>query len=655
MKSILSIISVFNIIIILSTGCSRQNEDIQLSEAIEISGSNRNELEYVLSYYKSDSLKLEAAKFLIRNMPGHYSYADTVRVNRYYNSVDSILNNLAGQSIDNIRDTIDSLAQMWNIDKVPKIMDIQIISSDFLIQNIDEAFRQWREEPWCSHLSFDEFCEYILPYKSVELQPFDSWRTEFKELYSDELEKLRYADLFRNSSFTAATIVRDNMNINYHPTLAKSFQIPILRTSTRLRLMFGLCKDYVVLVNTVFRSMGIPVSMEFTPQWSYQDKGHDWNTVFTRKGLNVPFCGLFSSPSNQAMPYENMPKAYRHTYAQNLELRELNKKEKYVPPLLRNLFLKDVTQNHITTVTLYIDAKKVIDEFAYLAIASGTKWNVVGWGRVLNNSIVFENVGRECIYLPVDYDSDGQQQPISAPIRVKANGEIKILKPDLKHRKAITLRRKYPIRDYVYSNAFKLLGGEFQAASKVDFSDARTIAILKEPSSEGQIISVPDTIGAYRYWRYINNNEGNHGSIAEIYFIGLDNKNISGSIIGSEALDDNSKNSIKNAFDGKLLTNFNSKASSGGWVGMDIGSPQILKSIIYYARGDGNAIEPGDQYELLYWDETTQWTSLGYKIAEGISVEYDNVPNNSLLLLRNRTKGNEEHVFVYENDEQKWW
>lgn len=42
-----------------------------------LAGDNQGELEKVLEHYAGEPMKLEAARFLIENMPGHYSYADT--------------------------------------------------------------------------------------------------------------------------------------------------------------------------------------------------------------------------------------------------------------------------------------------------------------------------------------------------------------------------------------------------------------------------------------------------------------------------------------------------------------------------------------------------------------------------------------------------
>ena len=56
-----------------------------LEQALEIAGNNRPELEEVLAHYKNegDVQKLEAARYLIENMPWHFSYS-TNRIDDYY-------------------------------------------------------------------------------------------------------------------------------------------------------------------------------------------------------------------------------------------------------------------------------------------------------------------------------------------------------------------------------------------------------------------------------------------------------------------------------------------------------------------------------------------------------------------------------------------
>jgi hypothetical protein len=56
-----------------------------ITQTLELAGSNRPELEKVLSHYKNDSLKLRAARFLIENMAYHYTITSPVLTAYYQN------------------------------------------------------------------------------------------------------------------------------------------------------------------------------------------------------------------------------------------------------------------------------------------------------------------------------------------------------------------------------------------------------------------------------------------------------------------------------------------------------------------------------------------------------------------------------------------
>ena len=58
----------------------KAKEESMLEYALSQAGDNRKELEYVIKYYEGDSLKREAARFLIRNMVYHFGYEKRERV-----------------------------------------------------------------------------------------------------------------------------------------------------------------------------------------------------------------------------------------------------------------------------------------------------------------------------------------------------------------------------------------------------------------------------------------------------------------------------------------------------------------------------------------------------------------------------------------------
>ena len=107
-------------------------------------------------------------------------------------------------------------------------------------------------------------------------------------------------------------------------------------------------------------------------------------------------------------------------------------------------------------------------------------------------------------------------------------------------------------------------------------------------------------------------------------------------------------------FDGDPFTYFDAPRPDGCWVGLDFGKEVEISKIALLPVNDDNHIAENELYELYYFDG--EWVSLGRKTGDhNFYLQYDNVPENSLLLLRNHTKGREERIFTYENGKQVWW
>lgn len=59
--------------------------------------------------------------------------------------------------------------------------DVKYIKADFLIHQIELAFNQWQTRPWNEGVDFENFKEYLLPYR-VENEPLDYWRDSISPL-----------------------------------------------------------------------------------------------------------------------------------------------------------------------------------------------------------------------------------------------------------------------------------------------------------------------------------------------------------------------------------------------------------------------------------------------------------------------------------------
>lgn len=635
--------------------CQKREEDIMLRQALELAGSNRAELEKVLDYYAGDSLKLEAAKFLIRNMPGHYSYVDTAAINKYAHAVFFVVNSLKGEKDKNtIRDSIDRVAKEMGIDTLKIMPDCQFITADFLIQNIDTAFHDWQHGPWAKHVCFDDFCEWILPYKVEELQPLDNWRTRLKKYCSEGVNELSCCDQLCNSPFAAAKILNRNLSDSLRPTMADPIHYANIPTEFRAQLPFGRCGDYTSMATTILRSHGIPVVWQFTPQWARRSMGHAWNVLLSEDGRKIPFDGISGKIGEERGGEVIMPKIYRYTYSLNKRLVEINNSGEFVPNLFRNIFISDVTKEIIKCSDVTLKTRDVKNKYVYLHVFDNQNWVPVAYGTIKNNKATFKDVGENVLYLPAIYVNN-QMIPISDPFILGHYGRVRRIVPNKKKKEDIILYRKYPVKQYFYQFITRLNDGEFQASNDPNFNTYYVAYHIKEGKPSGQKVRLSDTIPPCRYWRYTSQNKKSFCNIAEVMFFAKDDTaKLQGKVIGTDgSWHDNPAHTKEMVFDGDILTSFDAPNSSGDWVGLDMGRPVKVNSIVYYGRSDGNGVEIGDEYELLYWDG--KWKSMGRQKAKTVYVKYKSVPQDALYLLKNHTKGTDERIFTLEDGKQVWW
>ena len=149
MKNIITII----LSLLLTASCTQ--DSMYIHYALRAAGKNKSELKAVMRHYRTidkDPEKLRAAKYLIANMPAHYSYRDTAAINSYYSKALEILG--TGPSPDWQRDTLRQIGDREYAGLTRNIIpDVEVITADYLIYSIDRAFHEWRTRPWSRHLT----------------------------------------------------------------------------------------------------------------------------------------------------------------------------------------------------------------------------------------------------------------------------------------------------------------------------------------------------------------------------------------------------------------------------------------------------------------------------------------------------------------------
>lgn len=660
MKNIITIL----LSLLLTASCTQ--DSMYMHYALRAAGKNKSELKAVLRHYRTidkDPEKLLAAKYLIANMPAHYSYRDTAAINSYYSKALEILG--TGPSPDWQRDTLRQIGDREYAGLTHNIIpDVEVITADYLIYSIDRAFQEWRTRPWSRHLTYDEFQEWILPYKVTELQSLDAWRDTLPAHYTDSISTVPADDVERNSISGAIEIVRGEIHskqsaIGHRVIWENRGSIPMRSAATWVRMTYGSCMDYVTMGTAVFRSVGLPAAVDQVPSWGRNSEGHSWYVFLSDRGREEPT--INSLIIGAGMPFytnERIPKVWRTTYTINRDMVKYRNTAKYVYPF--DLCQKDVTSHYTRTSDLVIEtdhkqtAKLTDKKYVYIAMAvnsGGPQWKVLDLGILKRGKAHFKNMGREMLYIALGYDGR-KLIPISRPFILHKSGAVEYIdNPDDSNAKTISmdLRRKYYENYNVVNMRRRILGGKIQCSDRPDFKDAVTLYTIKHTDIPYLIELNADR--PYRYWRYLTPN-GSWGSISELSFHDANKNRLTGrGIANPEAGQD----AIDRAYDGNLLSNFEINQPDGNWVGMDMGKPTIVKYASVSPRSDDNDICPGSEYELFCFDGQ-KWSSLGYQRAEDNILHYDNIPLNTLLWLRNYTRGNNERPFmVKENGDIDWW
>lgn len=628
------------------------NSDRYLEDALNAAGENRTELESVLQHYSDDELKEKAARYLIENMPMHYSY-DTTVTRLFYDDVLAVL--ITDMSPDEKRDSIASLSQnRYAFMPEIKVNDITAITSDYLIHTIDHAFRQW-ERPWAQHLSFEEFCDILLPYKLTDGQVPDYWRDTLSAHFSDGLNSTAPSDYKGNSAYGALETMRNEicskMNVQIRWTdygghsLAAANVMPYMAT--------GSCYDYVTMATLAFRSAGIPVNVDMVPLWGRNHEGHTWYTLLNDRGMQIPARNdITTSPGMGFYPYERFPKVWRISYAINRRTQEyLEKCGSYG----FNPFLKDVTGLYFNTSHLKIPLFKrgiTNEKYAYIAmfsVTSDNSWQILDFGEIKGRHAYFKNMGRNMQYIVLAYVKD-RLIPVSDPFIVCKDGSVRIIRADMEKLRSVDLKRKYYQSYNVVDMRNRLLGAQLQCASRSDFSDAITLYTINATDIPDRISVSPDK--PYRYWRYLSA-DGTYGSVAEVAFFDSDGNRLTGHGIACSAA---SQDAIDRAFDNDWLSNFETESANGNWVGMDFGKEQTVSQIRVVPRSDDNDIHPGQVYELRYLDSRSRWRSAGTVTATDNTLHFDSIPDGGFMWLINHTVGLNERPFLINQDGTvEWW
>jgi len=672
-------------------GCSSPHPK-GVEETLKMAGENRPELEKVLEHYRQrpeDSLKYRAACFLVEHMKWHASAEritpPTPALREWISRIDS-MHRYMTQNVKDIHlhspakekiyaqytQVTHLLLKTVPVD-TPRVEkgyfpDPRHVNAAFLTSQIDHAFQTWKTSPHARHLSFEQFREMILPYRTIIGYPFYANGKELNELIgyhlhqSDQKTLKEFAKRFELYSETI------------YNTLSPYSRKPLPGSSHFLSGKLVDCLSTAHHTCVAFRAYGIPAAVDYNLSFRAKE-GRHFHTILRDSAGNTLLYKPGNSFDTLNLAAIHGPSMFRNTFgAQDDSPFMLRGKGEKVPEAFNTPCIREVTAEYYRVAPVEIPLPKAIpNRVVYLYTFAPNETGLVPatWGTVdsTRNVTRFPNAVYHVVYFPVYLQGD-RLVAYAAPFYLTPTdtlytnyNQVIIQSEKTDSPDSLTLIRKFPQKRYLRQRIEKMVGGRFEGANRADFSDAVLLATIDTPPPPYLQELTPRVVYPFRYYRYVAPKPTTYSNMATLEF--LSGENSTGTpatplpVHSPEAINSTPKIYTKVlpdtenyphlkhslAYDNNILTFSNENP-----LVMPLTHPTRVVKIRFAPANAANHVEVGHLYELRYWDKS--WQSAGTRVARYNFLTFEGVPLGRLYWLRDLTTGKEELPFLYRNGKQ---
>lgn len=150
--------------------------------------------------------------------------------------------------------------------------DAKSLSADFLLENVEYAYKARAEFPWAKEVPDSVFLNDVVAYANLN-ENRESWRKDFYERFKKYVAPCK---TMREAIDSVNKNVRDELLVDYNTKREKPDQAPY----ESMRQHMASCSGLSILLTDAFRAVGIPSRVAGTPAW-HDDRGnHNWNEVW---------------------------------------------------------------------------------------------------------------------------------------------------------------------------------------------------------------------------------------------------------------------------------------------------------------------------------------------------------------------------------------
>lgn len=201
--------------------------------------------------------------------------------------------------------------------------DLKNLSAEFLLENLNYAYKVMHEVKWGSEIPKEIFLNYVLPYASLH-ERRDNWRKDFYDQFFPLVKNL---DSPSEATLLLNDKVWDIVNVRYSTKRPKADQSPFESIDAGLASCTGLS----ILLIDVCRSVGIPARFVGVPLWKDHSGNHSWVEIWNN---GWHFIGAFEkSPLNETWFGERAKTSDDSNWKYSIYAASFKKTDVIFPPL----------------------------------------------------------------------------------------------------------------------------------------------------------------------------------------------------------------------------------------------------------------------------------------------------------------------------------
>lgn len=295
------------------------------------------------------------------------------------------------------------------------------LDPDLLIKYLKNRLQLRKNASWTKTLSDEDFKKYVLPFKYEHHPMQDSWYLDFAEDIFDAIDTTEIANLPKKEALIDLT---NKVLLHFSDfRLSESYQQnAFIPSYDVVKNKAGSCNDKAKVNRYALSSIGVPTTVDFTPEKGNSKQGHSWNTLQINDTSFIaydPFwtgiqtdhrfrkiSGYHNAEYANKDDCKRFAKIYRQTFLPTSWNEPLVTDQRgNVPELFREPRLMDVSDQYFEPHHISVDLlSETEDKYAYLCVYN-YGWKAVAWGHVAAQKASFKDVGHEVLYLVCAYEN----------------------------------------------------------------------------------------------------------------------------------------------------------------------------------------------------------------------------------------------------------